>query len=364
MTSAHAPAGTQPPPDIPGVGGYEAARSALAALDRSTRTRLALRGRSPEQVLNGLVSGKIPSPLSESAHGLWRGRAEGSALLTAKGRMIAELRLLRGGPAPDDGFLLDLPEECRDEAIAHLQKFVPPRLAKTTDESTVTGMLTVLGPRAAEWLARHLGVDGLEPGILEALVDGDLIHMSGSEALTVVRTAEVATPAFDVIASAARVWSLLSSVMESGGSLVEPGGWEVLRVEAGRPAFGAELNETTIPVEVGIQHRVVDYAKGCFTGQEVLIRIRDRGHVNRQLRGLRMGRISPPAAGTTLHRAGEERSVGVVTSAVYSPWFGEVIGLGYVRREVEPPALLALGSSTGVPVRAVDLESSWRPEAT
>jgi folate-binding protein YgfZ len=358
------PASAEPTPRADeGAGGYYAARNGLAARDRSERTRLSLRGRAPEQVLAGLVSGKVPPPLSQSAGGAWRGRAEGSTLLTAKGRMIAELRLLRGGPTQEDGFLIDLPPECRDPALEHLRKFVPPRLARPNDDSSTMGMLTVLGPRGPEWLAASLGWEELQPAALETIGEGDLLHTPGAGGpLTIVRTAEVATQAFDVFAPAARVQSLMSSLIETGGSLIEPGVWETLRVEAGRPAFGAELDETTIPVEAGIQHRVVDYAKGCFTGQEVLIRIRDRGHVNRQLRGILMGQITPPQRGTPLFREGDERSVGRVTSAVRSPWFGEVIGLGFVRREVEPPARLALGSSTGVPVRVLDLESGWKPD--
>jgi folate-binding protein YgfZ len=331
-------------------------------MDRSSRTRLRVHGRAPEQVLAGLVSGKLPSPLAPSPSGAWTGRAEGSTLLTAKGRMIAELRLLRAGPAPEDGFLIDLPEECREGALAHLRKFVPPRLAAISDETEATGMLTVLGPNAAGWLSEKLFGERLDAEQLRSLAEGDLLHDAQSGGgVSVIRTAEVAVDAFDVLGSRAVVGSLSTALSEDAARPLSAGDWTTLRLEAGRPAYGADLDETTIPVEAGIHARTVDYQKGCFTGQEVLIRIRDRGHVNRLLRGLRMGQIGLPERGTSLFREADERAVGAVTSAAYSPSLGEVIGLGYLRREVEPATLLRLGSSTGEPVRVFDLDREWKP---
>jgi folate-binding protein YgfZ len=106
-------------------------------------------------------------------------------------------------------------------------------------------------------------------------------------------------------------------------------------VEEGRPAFGTDMDETTIPVEAGIHERAIDYQKGCYTGQEVIVRIRDRGHVNRILRRLHLGDVPLPARGTELFVTGEEKPAAVVTSAVESPRFGGIVALAYVRRGVE-----------------------------
>jgi tRNA-modifying protein YgfZ len=345
--------------------GYRAATEAVAVLDRSGRARLSLRGRAPEQVLAGLVSGSVPGALAAEGTSTSRGRAEGSALLTPKGRMVAELRILRAGPSADDGFLLDLPAACRDAALDHIRKYVPPRLATIEDVSEGSAMITVLGPRAAELLAAAFGVplDGRE---LAAMQEGDLLRISGSPAgaaLTLLRTGEVAVHAFDVLGEADAIHSLASRLESAGASSAGPEAWETLRIEAGRPEYGVDMDDATLPVEAGIHTRVVDYRKGCFTGQEVLIRIRDRGHVNRMLRGLRLGDASPPAPGTELFRPGEERAVGRVTSAARSPRFDEVIGLGYVRREVSPPAELRLGDPAGPPVRIRELAAGlWAPE--
>ena len=95
------------------------------------------------------------------------------------------------------------------------------------------------------------------------------------------------------------------------------------------------MDETTIPVEAGIHERAIDYQKGCYTGQEVIVRIRDRGHVNRNLKQLHLGGAPLPARGTELFVAEQEKPAAVVTSAVKSPRFGGVVALASVRRGVE-----------------------------
>jgi folate-binding protein YgfZ len=130
---------------------------------------------------------------------------------------------------------------------------------------------------------------------------------------------------------------------------------EVLRIEAGRPRWGAELDETVIPIEAGLRDRAISQTKGCYTGQEVIIRILHRGRVNWHLRGLFLGDVPAPAAGVELFRPGESKPVGRVTSACLSPLHDQTIGLGYVRREVEPPEVLRLGDPEGSEARVYEL---------
>ena len=95
------------------------------------------------------------------------------------------------------------------------------------------------------------------------------------------------------------------------------------------------MDSDTIPVEAGIHERAIDYKKGCYTGQEVIVRIRDRGHVNRHLRQLMLGDVPAPRSGAELYAEGSDQPVGHVTSAVESARFGQTVALGYVRRGVE-----------------------------
>ncbi|MGH8596587.1 MAG: YgfZ/GcvT domain-containing protein [Gammaproteobacteria bacterium] len=106
---------------------------------------------------------------------------------------------------------------------------------------------------------------------------------------------------------------------------------EVLRVEAGVPKFGMDMDENTIPNEAGLESRVIDYEKGCYIGQETIARIKTYGHVNRHLVQLAVDGNSVPAPGTKLYSA--EKEIGQMTSAVQSVRLGKPLALGYVRRE-------------------------------
>lgn len=336
---------------------YRAATGGLAVLDRSHRGRLRAEGRDPRGMLAGVLTGRMPAPLEARAPDLLVGVAEPSAMLTPKGRMVSEMRVI---PEPDDdALLLDL-ETGVQAALEHFTRYVPPRLAKIRDASDEVGMITVVGPGAPAVLSRDALGLRVESADLEAQPEGRAVRVGPAErGVTVVRTGEVAAPAWDVLADPATVRALWATVVDGGAVPMGLSAWEVLRIEAGRPLFGTDMDERTIPVEAGVHERVIDYAKGCFTGQEVIIRIRDRGRVNRHLRGLILG-DEAVASGTELFGDGE-KAAGWVTSAAESPRFGSVIGLGYVRREVVPPARVRVGSPDGPEAEVRDLGSDWAP---
>jgi folate-binding protein YgfZ len=142
--------------------------------------------------------------------------------------------------------------------------------------------------------------------------------------------------------------SLWEALVAGGVAHAGLGVWSTLRVEAGRPTFGTDMDEDTIPIEAGIADRAIDHKKGCYTGQEVIVRIRDRGHVNRHLRQLDLGDGPTPAAGVELLSAdGSGKVVGRITSAVQSPRRGGVIALAYVARGAE--SVLLDGREVAVP---------------
>jgi folate-binding protein YgfZ len=129
---------------------------------------------------------------------------------------------------------------------------------------------------------------------------------------------------------------LVAAAKSAGGGAVGWSAWETVRIEAGIPRYGADMDESHLPLECGIEARAIVYGKGCYIGQEVLNRIHTIGHVNRELRGLRLAENLPalPRQGDKLLQGGRE--VGQVTSAVQSPKCGK-IALGYVRREAFQP---------------------------
>ena len=322
-------------------------------------------------MLKGIVSGRIPLPLSDEADGWREGEASYSTILTPKGRMVTDLRIL---PDPDGGFLLDFPEAGFDGALAHFGKYLHPRFAQSKDRSEDLGMLTVVGPEHPAFLSQALGLE------IGAQDPATVLHRRGKEAFGIwlMGNPEVLLPGVDLVLSSTVIEEVRGRLEDLGARAMGPGSWDTLRIEAGTPLFGVDMTEDTIPVEAGIHHRAIDYEKGCYTGQEVIIRLRDRGQVNKNLRGILLGDAEPPSSGTELYEVmgvergsreslseGVEREkvkkVGWITSACRSPRFGQSIALGFIKRSVELGAEVRLGGPQGSSGVVRSLEEDWGP---
>lgn len=315
---------------------YQAATNGMAVFDRSHRARLTVSGRAPGQMLNGVLTGRMPSEPVDVGDSVREGLATYHAVLTPKGKLITDLVALLPGAEDETGLLLDVPVAGRDGLFAHFGKFLPPRFAKTEDVSDATASISVVGPKAA---------DALSKLALGLRVDADWLQESEEGAwravgstkvpLLVVRTMEVWPEAWTVYGPAASVSALWKALVKDGGQPAGLGVWSTLRVEAGRPVFGLDMDDATLPPEAGIVERAIDQTKGCYTGQEIIVRIRDRGHVNKALRRLELGDVPAPPRGTELLAPdGSDKVVGDIRSAVQSPRFGGTIALAYIRRGV------------------------------
>jgi len=312
---------------------YRAAAERMAVFDRSHRTRLVVSGRAPGKMLNGVVTGSMPdSPVERG--GVQSGRATYHAVLTPKGKMISDLWMTRLGDEAAMGYLLDVPVAGAKGLLALFARVLPPRFAAVRDVSGEVATLSLVGPAAAETLS-DLALDGLvSPEELRALEEGEWRCVgSPADGLLVQRVGDVEPEAWSVTGPVDPVARLWQRLVDAGARPAGLGVWSTLRVEAGRPAFGSDMDEETIPIEAGIEGRAIDHAKGCYTGQEVIVRIRDRGHVNRHLRLLALGDVPTPAAGQDLLAADHSGKVaGRITSSVQSPARGETIALAYVAR--------------------------------
>lgn len=342
--------------------GYRSAMEGAAVVDRSDRRYVVVSGRAPARMLAGLFSGSLPPDLGEPSTSGRRGRMPYSALLTPKGKIVADLRIARLGNGEEGPFLIELPPAGYKAALERMQQYLPPRFARLEEPGEPIGLLTVIGPRAPELIEAAI-MELPDPRLsLAELDEGEELVLEGAAAMPtrIVRTGDVTPPAWDVIAPL----PVVHGVQERLGALdavIAPFElWETLRIERGRPAFGLELDEDVLPPEAGIEDRAIDYRKGCYTGQEFIVRIRDRGKVNRHLRGALLGDATPPAFGTSLFLPDREAPVGETRSAVRSPRFGQTIVLAYVRREVEPPTHLRLGTREGqeAKLRTIDL-NGW-----
>jgi folate-binding protein YgfZ len=318
---------------LPGAtAAYVAARGTASVVLRDDRTQLRAHGRDPVRMIQGLITNDL-----ENADPT---RAVYAAMLTPKGRMVADMRIVRD----DDGsVLLDVDRGAVEALLAHVKKYVPPMFARFEAIAPAAAVLGVYGPRAASIVRTATSLDVADDAAEYAIARADDV--------LAIATREAGVPGFDLFVPAERAQAVRVALVEAGASAGDADTLELLRIEAGRPRWGAELDENRIPLEANLFERAISTSKGCYTGQEVIIRILHRGHVNWHLRGLLLGDAPPPPMGTELGANG--KTVARVTSAIRSPLLGQTIALAYVRREVEPGSTPSLPD--GAPSTVVEL---------
>jgi len=303
---------------------YRQLREECGLLDRSERGKLLVSGPEAADYLQGQLTNDVEA--IEPGEGLY------AALLDRKGHMQADMRVLRPGEGTE--LWLDTEPEGFEAARRHLGMYKIGREVEVVDATAERALLSLIGPRAVE----IAGGAALPENSCEAVT-------IGGAACLAVGTAE----GIDVFVPAAerdRVWEAL---LGAGAVEVAPEAAEILRIEAGRPRFGAEMGTETMPAEAGIVEQAVSFTKGCYIGQETVARLHYKGKPNRHLRGLKLS--APVGPGEAL-RLGE-KEVGTLGSATVSPAFGP-IGLAILRREAEPGATLAVGED-GVTAEVVAL---------
>lgn len=323
---------------------YRAATEGVALFERADRPLLSIAGKAPAAMLSGVVSGRIPEARTP-ADGWRRTEAAYSTVLTPKGRIISDLTLLRL-PGAAEAFWVDVPAGGVAALGAYFAKVLPPRMARVAHVEGAARW-AVVGPTAAAVLAETLSVP---VEVLAGLTERDALFdcdAEGAARVCLFRPSDLGEAGFDVVVRSGDLEGLQQRLRDVGAVPAGAGTWETLRVEAGRPRFGVDMDERTIPIEAGLGERAIDHTKGCYTGQEVIVRIRDRGHVNRHLRQLLLGEAPSPTPGTPLFTFDDEKPVGEITSAVSSPRFGQTLALGYVRREVEPGQAVRVGAPDG-----------------
>lgn len=304
-----------------------------------TRSIFHATGRDPVKMVDGLATADIGSvTMEQGAYTLF---------LTAKGRVVADARVVAVG----DGLLIDTEAGAGPALRAHLEKFVPPLFARFNDVSGEWSVVGVYGDGATAVAASAVARLGGSTTPTADMPEEGVVPIEGGFA---IRTLVTGDDGWDLFGPATARDALVAALLDGGGGPGDPESLEALRVAAGRPRFGRELTEDVIPLEAGLLDRAIDQAKGCYTGQEVIVRILHRGHVNRHLRRLEFSGQAP-APGTELFEEGRAKPRGVVTSAVQND--AGALGLGYVRREVEPPAELRVEAPDGAPVLVTALDA-------
>ncbi|CAN5487624.1 glycine cleavage T C-terminal barrel domain-containing protein [soil metagenome] len=305
------------------VAEYRALTETCGLLDRSERGKLSLTGPDAKRFLAGQVTNDI--------EGLPDGEGCYAAFLTHKGKMLGDLRILAvGGDQP--ALLLDTERATLQALFDMIRRFkigFDVELHKGTLEK---GLLSLIGPKAREIACAP------------DLPHSEHSHEAGTIASLPVRL--IATDlGVDVLCDADDVAEIRAALSGADAAPVSEQAAEILRVERGRPRYGIDVNDTTIPQEAGLNARAVSFTKGCYVGQETVARLHYRGKPNRHLRGLRLSEPAPSGAELRLG----ERSVGTLGSSLVSPALGP-IALALVRREASVGDTLDVDGGAGAEI--------------
>ncbi len=305
-------------------GQYRALREEAGAASRE-RGMIVVSGKDAAEYLQGQLTNDIEA--IEPGHGAY------SALLDRKGKMQADMRVLR----TTEDVRIGVEPEALGATLRHLTMYSVGRDVAVNDHTGDLALVSVVGPAAAE-------LTGLPP--LGAENDHAEARLDGIE-LTAIRT----DLGLDLVADVSEREHLLAALEARGVVRVSEDAIEIVRVESGRPRFGREMTNETIPQEAGINERAVSFTKGCYIGQETVARLHYKGKPNRHLRGLKLTSPAAPGAVVTLG----ERELGKIGTPVLSPAHGP-IALAILRREAGPGDEVMVDGDTAATVADLPFE--------
>jgi folate-binding protein YgfZ len=310
--------------DPAGEHGAFYAPEGAALVDRSMLGKVVVTGRDRQAFLQGMLTNDVKSLLP--------GQGVAAAFLDAHGKVMALLRVY----ALEDRLWLELPAGLTDATLQALDHFLISEKVVFEPADAAFAIVGVQGPAARTLLEKLTGL-GLElppHHHVEARVGGVTVR--------VVHRKEGVNPGFHCWTAPAEAAVLWQALADAGARPVGMAALDTYRVEGGVPWYGRDVDQAQILPETGLED-LVSYTKGCYIGQEVVARVKYRGHVNRALTGLVLDGEAVPDRGARVFA--EDKDVGWITSATRSPALGRVVALGYVRREH-----LAAGSSVIVAV--------------
>jgi folate-binding protein YgfZ len=295
---------------------YEAVRDGGAGLIdlSSSRGRIRVTGSEATMFLNGLITNDVKS--------LAQNRWMPAVFPTVQGRLIGAVRVIRGS---DPSFLIDTEIASHEAVLKTISRFTLAGDFKVADVSSETALLTLQGQGAAETVQKVFGegVSGLEQNAVDESTWQNV-------PVTVIRASHTPEDGFDFVIDLSRAAELQKALEDAGAQPIGNDTLEILRVEAGIARFGIDMDETNVVPETNLDD-AVSFTKGCYVGQEIIVRIKHRGHPAKKLTGLRFATDQQIEPGAIINSK-ENQEIGRVTSAVISPRLGS-IGLGYVRYE-------------------------------
>lgn len=294
---------------------YAAARESAALFDLSDRAKIEVSGPDARTFLHNLSTNDINSlPVGDTREAF---------LTTMKARVLAHVWITN---LKSDVFLIDFARGQSDKIFKHLDRHIISEQVDLADRTAEMAFLRIFGPKAASFV-ESAGLTPLRRHRLLAIVGCDLNVLSKDREAT------------------------RQKLLEAGATPGEEATYNMLRIEAGLPEYGIDINEDRLAMEVN-RPDAISYNKGCYLGQETIVMARDRGQMNRKMMGLLLPNPDPIPEKTKLFRGNDE--VGQITSSVFSPKMKRAIALAYLRRgNWDPGVELMIDSATSGRVAVV-----------
>ena len=299
---------------------YAAVRDGGAGLmDLSARGRISVSGSEAVMFLNGLIT----NDLKTIAENRWMP----AVFPNVQGRLLAVVRILK---RPND-ILLDTEPITHAKVLKLIERFTLAGDFKVADVTNETALISVQGAFFGKF---------------------------STDELTVLPATHTAEAGFDLLIEANKKANLWQSLIDAGATPVSKEVEEILRIEAGIARYGVDMDETNVVPETNLDD-AVSYTKGCYLGQEIIVRIKHRGHVAKKLTGLRFDTDQKIEPGTAI-KSTDDKEIGRVTSATFSPKLETTVGLGYVRYEHLTPGSPVVVNEIAATVQSLPLiRGSW-----
>jgi len=303
---------------------YAAVRNGGAGLiDLSSRGRLRVSGSEATMFLNGLITNDMKT--------LGENRWMPAAFPTVQGRLIGAVRVVR----ERSGFLIDTDAESHEAVLKTVSRFTLAGDFHVKDLTSETAFVSVQGKRAVEVVENVFGTS-----LSDLPRDGVFETQWQDTAVTIIRATHTAEDGFDILIDSAHGAQLRQALIDAEAQAVSAEIFEILRIEAGIARFGRDMDETNVVTETNLDD-AVSYTKGCYLGQEIIVRIKHRGHVAKKLTGLRFQTAGRAEPGSVIKSA-DGKEIGKLTSTAFSPKLEATIALGYVRYEYLNPGTIVV----------------------
>jgi folate-binding protein YgfZ len=330
-----------------GTTEYTAVRAGGAGLiDLSSRGRILVSGAEVVMFLNGLITNDMKTLAVNS----WMA----AAFPNVQGRLLAAVRVLHR----DDGFLIDTESATHDTVLKLLERFTLAGDFRVADITGEMAMLSAQGKQAAEVVSAALGEEAARVERQQVVV----AQLAQGATVTVIRATHTAEDGYDFLVDRNNVQNCSDALTNAGAQAVSPDLLETLRIEAGIARYGIDMDETNVVTETNLDD-AVSFTKGCYIGQEIIARIKYRGHVAKKLTGAIFEREVSLTSGAKILSVGD-KEIGRVTSFAFSPQLERTVALGYLKYDyLAPGTKVKIGSAENeFPATVVELpfiRGSW-----